>query len=225
MSVQGAALRHTRYRDMTARHKEWVLGYAMLVPAFFFIIGLVAYPAAWAVYLSFTDKVIGQPEKFIGFQNYVWLTQWPDFGHMIWNTVLLAVVGVKLRFPSNTPLVTWMIPLLVLAIPLADTTLVSLSRIRRGLSPLTPGKDHISHRAVLLGWTHREAVLALWVVACALGSIALFVTHADVVEAYTVGIVTVVLAVYAVLRLERAWFAQVSRDKPDTPVTQPDQGS
>src|SRR5689334_9372030 len=62
MSVQSAVLRPTRYRDMTARHKEWVLGYAMLVPAFFFIIGLVAYPAAWAVYLSFTDKVIGQPE-------------------------------------------------------------------------------------------------------------------------------------------------------------------
>jgi ABC-type sugar transport system permease subunit len=46
---------------MTARHKEWVLGYAMLVPAFFFIVGLIAYPAAWAIYLSFTDKVIGQP--------------------------------------------------------------------------------------------------------------------------------------------------------------------
>jgi ABC-type sugar transport system permease subunit len=97
MSVQSAVLRPTRYRDMTARHKEWVLGYAMLVPAFFFIIGLVAYPAAWAIYLSFTDKVIGQPEHFIGFQNYVWLTHWPDFGHMIWNTVMLAVVGVTVK--------------------------------------------------------------------------------------------------------------------------------
>ncbi|MFN8470578.1 MAG: MraY family glycosyltransferase [Anaerolineae bacterium] len=140
---------------------------------------------------------------------------------------LLAVVGIKLRFPSNVPLVTWMIPLLVLGVPIMDTTLVSLSRIRRGLSPLTPGKDHISHRAVRLGWTHREAVLALWVIACALGSIALFVTHADVIEAYTVAIVTVVLAVYALLRLERAWFAQVSRDKPDSPapLAQPDQGT
>ena len=51
-----------------------------LVQAFFFIIGLIAYPAAWAVYLSFTDKVIGQPEKFVGLQNYIWLTQWPNFG-------------------------------------------------------------------------------------------------------------------------------------------------
>lgn len=97
MSVQGAVLRRTRYRDLTARHKEWVLGYAMLVPAFFFIIGLVAYPAAWAIYLSFTDKVIGQPEHWVGLQNYVWITGWPDFGHMIWNTVMLAVVAVAVK--------------------------------------------------------------------------------------------------------------------------------
>ncbi len=100
MSVQGirtVAGRPARYRDLTARHKEWVLGYAMLVPAFFFIIGLVAYPAAWAIYLSFTDKIIGQPERFVGLQNYAWILRWPDFGLMIWNTLLLAVVGVALK--------------------------------------------------------------------------------------------------------------------------------
>ena len=79
---------------MTARHKEWVLGYAMLVPAFFFILGLVAYPAAWAIYLSFTDKVIGQAEQFIGLKNFAFIIGWPDFGHMILNTLILAVVGV-----------------------------------------------------------------------------------------------------------------------------------
>lgn len=100
MSVQTAqpiARRPARYRDLTARHKEWVLGYAMLVPAFFFIVGLVAYPAAWAIYLSFTDKIIGQPERFVGLANYAWILRWPDFGLMIWNTLLLAVVGVALK--------------------------------------------------------------------------------------------------------------------------------
>ncbi len=97
MSVQSAVLRRARYRDMTARQKEWVLGYAMLVPAFFFIIGLIAYPATWAIYLGFTDKVIGQTEKFVGLANLYWLLQWPDFGVMIWNTVLLAVVGVAIK--------------------------------------------------------------------------------------------------------------------------------
>jgi multiple sugar transport system permease protein len=97
VSVSGAVIRRTRYNDLTARHKEWVLGYAMLVPAFLFIIGLVAYPAAWAIYLSFTDKVIGQSEKFIGLKNFAFIVGWPDFGHMILNTLTLAVVGVAIK--------------------------------------------------------------------------------------------------------------------------------
>jgi len=97
VALQSAVFRRTKYRDMTARHKEWVLGYAMLVPAFLFILGLVAYPAAWAVYLAFTDKVIGQTEKFIGFRNFAFIIGWPDFGHMILNTLTLAVVGVAIK--------------------------------------------------------------------------------------------------------------------------------
>src|SRR3954466_13723471 len=82
---------------MTARHKEWVLGYAMLVPAFIFILGLVAYPAAWAVYLAFTDKVIGQTEHFIGLRNFAFIIRWPDFGPMILKTPTLAVLGVGIK--------------------------------------------------------------------------------------------------------------------------------
>ena len=140
---------------------------------------------------------------------------------------LLAVVGVKLRFPSNTPLVTWMIPLLVLAVPLVDTTLVSLSRIRRGLSPLTPGKDHISHRLVRLGWTHREAVLGLWVVACAMGSLALFVTRANWLEAYAVAGVVVCLALLALVRLELALHGEAAHIRPGilrAPAPPPSEG-
>lgn len=128
---------------------------------------------------------------------------------------LLAVVGIKLRFPSNVPLVTWMVPVLVLAVPILDTTLVTLSRLRRGISPLTPGKDHISHRLVRVGWTHREAVLALWVVACGMGSAALFVTHADVMEAYTVAGVALILASLALVRLEQLYVSTSSRVRPD----------
>ncbi len=128
---------------------------------------------------------------------------------------LLAVVGIKLRFPSNVPLVTWMIPLLVLAVPIMDTTLVSLSRMRRGLPPITPGKDHLSHRLVRLGWSHREAVLGLWVVACAMGSLALFVTHANVNEAYAVAGVVLLIVISALVRLEHAWINEASGVRPE----------
>lgn len=103
MSVQTSAVqaaqraRRLRYRDLTSRQQEWVLGYAMIVPAFFFIVGLIAYPAAWAIYLAFTDKVIGQAEKWVGLANFAWIVGWPDFGQMVWNTVVLAVVGVGVK--------------------------------------------------------------------------------------------------------------------------------
>lgn len=44
------------------------------------------------------------------------------------------------------------IPALVLIVPIADTTFVTISRIRRGVSPFLGGKDHLSHRLVRRGW-------------------------------------------------------------------------
>jgi len=96
---------------------------------------------------------------------------------------MLAAVGIKLRFPANVDIVTWMVPVMTLALPIFDTTLVVVSRLRRGLNPLTAaGKDHTSHRLVMLGFTQREAVMALYLVGGALGVIAIFLTQATVVE-------------------------------------------
>lgn len=81
----------------TARVQEAVLGYLLIVPAFFFILGLIVYPAGWAIYLSFTDKVVGQPATWVGLQNYLWVLRWPDFGRMMLNTAVLAIVGVALK--------------------------------------------------------------------------------------------------------------------------------
>ena len=122
---------------------------------------------------------------------------------------LLAAIGIKLRFPDNVTFVTWMIPPLVLGLPLFDTTLVILSRLRRGLNPLTtPGRDHTSHRLVVAGMTPREAVLTLYLVAGSLGVIAIFVTQASIVEGYVAGGSVVLAAAYALWRLEREWNAK-----------------
>ena len=91
-------------------------------------------------------------------------------------------------------------PWSVLALPIFDTTLVTISRLRRGLNPLTtPGKDHVSHRLVKLGYTQREAVLILYLVGCALGVIAMYLTQATVIEGYVVGGVTLLAGCYTAL--------------------------
>jgi UDP-GlcNAc:undecaprenyl-phosphate/decaprenyl-phosphate GlcNAc-1-phosphate transferase len=113
----------------------------------------------------------------------------------------LAVLGIQLRFPGNVNFVTWMVPLFVLFLPIFDTTLVTISRLRRGVHPFTGGKDHLSHRLVQRGFTPREAVLLLYLLAGAGGMVALFITEATVPEGYFVGAVVAVVAAAAIWRL------------------------
>jgi hypothetical protein len=85
---------------------------------------------------------------------------------------LLAVMGIQLRFPENSNFVTWMVPVFLLGLPIFDMTLVVVSRLRRGLSPNTAGRDHTSHRLVRLGFSSREAVLILYLFSGILGMMA-----------------------------------------------------
>jgi len=116
---------------------------------------------------------------------------------------VLAAVGIKLRFPDNVQFVTWMIPIAVLGLPIFDTTLVVISRLRRGLNPLTTaGKDHVSHRLVKMGFTQREAVLILYLVCAVFGIIAMFLTQASIIEGYLVGVATLAVGAFFLWKLE-----------------------
>ena len=111
---------------------------------------------------------------------------------------VLAALGIKLRFPGHPLEYTWFIPILVLGLPIFDTTLVFMSRLRRGLNPLTtPGTDHISHRLVQRGMTRREAVMMLYLVAGALGVLAMFCAQFSTIESYLVVAAVIVVGAWA----------------------------
>ncbi|MCD6289744.1 MAG: undecaprenyl/decaprenyl-phosphate alpha-N-acetylglucosaminyl 1-phosphate transferase [Anaerolineae bacterium] len=117
---------------------------------------------------------------------------------------VLAAVGIKLRFPNNTPVVTWMVPVLVMGLPIFDMTLVVFSRLRRGLNPITtPGRDHTSHRLVRMGASPRRAVLICYALAGALGMLALFVARASVAEGYAIGGITALAGIWGIWRMEQ----------------------
>lgn len=116
---------------------------------------------------------------------------------------LLAAVGIKLRFPANTASITWMIPILVLALPVFDTGLVFISRLRRGKNPLTTaGKDHVSHRLALRTGSQREAVLLCYLITGGTGLASIFLTQANLQEALIVGLTALALGVFALWKLE-----------------------
>ncbi len=95
----------------------------------------------------------------------------------------LAVIGIKLRFINHPLGATWMAPIMVLGVLIFDTTLVSVSRLRRGRSIFQGGSDHTSHRLAQLGLGQPRAVLSLYALAVVLGGLAAFVTRAPVAVA------------------------------------------
>jgi len=83
---------------------------------------------------------------------------------------MLATTGVKLRLPAEGTFSGFIVPVLVLGLPILDTTLVTLQRWANNRPVYQGGKDHCSHRLVALGLSHRQAVLVLYgVTACYAG--------------------------------------------------------
>ncbi|HZT71187.1 MAG TPA: hypothetical protein VFC10_15760 [Terriglobia bacterium] len=65
-----------------------------------------------------------------------------------------------------------MTPVLIMLVPIADTTLVTITRILRGRPVSQGGKDHVSHRLVAVGLSERRAVLLLYGLTALSGGIA-----------------------------------------------------
>lgn len=96
---------------------------------------------------------------------------------------VLAGLGLELRF-DNIARVTFFVPVAILALPILDALMVSVSRLRAGVSPIRPGKDHISHRLVTLGVPSSAAVGLLYFAAAACGWVGVSIAYSRPLVAY-----------------------------------------
>ena len=90
--------------------------------------------------------------------------------------IIISVATIRLN-PRIEP--TWKsltIPVILLAVPLLDTCVAVFTRLACGISPLTGGKDHLSHRLVRAGLSRRVAAVSLWSASgvCAVVAIAVY---------------------------------------------------
>lgn len=74
-----------------------LFAYGLVLPVVLLILGLVAYPFLFAIWVSFTDQVIGSVGKFIGFDNFIYLSKSATFGAAIWNTITIVLVSDALK--------------------------------------------------------------------------------------------------------------------------------
>ena len=115
------------------------------------------------------------------------LTAGATLGFLMWNKspakiymgdagalflgIILSTLTIRMNPGIDPNWKSLAIPVILLAVPILDTTVAVTSRLYRGLTPLNGGKDHLSHRLVRIGLTHRIAAFVLW---CCSGICALF---------------------------------------------------
>ena len=88
----------TRRSRLSGSLRTKLFAYALVAPVVLLILGLVAYPFLFAIWVSFTDMVVGSVGNFIGFKNFQYLAGTTTFWSAIWNTVTIVLVsdGLKL---------------------------------------------------------------------------------------------------------------------------------
>jgi UDP-GlcNAc:undecaprenyl-phosphate GlcNAc-1-phosphate transferase len=119
-----------------------------------------------------------------------------DSGSQVLGFGLASLALASSWTVAGTTFATVLLPLLVLAIPILDTTLVTLVRLAQRRPVTQGGKDHTSHRLVYYGLSESKAVLLLAVVATALGATALAYNVLDNARLTAIGVlVTFVLLV------------------------------
>lgn len=131
---------------------------------------------------------------------------------------LMATLALKLRLADASHAAGWLVPLFVLGVPIFDTTLVTISRSRRGLIPFTtPGKDHAAHRLSNCSLGTRRAVLALYVLGAVFGLLALAVSRLSSWPAIEVAVGTAIVMLAGITLLELAPYERQQR-KPKVPA-------
>lgn len=85
---------------------------------------------------------------------------------------MLATLAMAYTPPGLPQPSSWFVPILLLSIPILDTTLVVISRLRRGAPIYKAGQDHVYHRLTQLGMSPAQAVVTMHVAALLLGCLA-----------------------------------------------------
>ena len=168
----------------------WILGITNAFNLLDNIDGLAAGTAAIAAGAFFVIAVINDQQysallaiglagAMLGFlrSNFHPATIYMGDAGSLFIGFMMAYLGLQMR-TSVTEIPQVFAPAVVLGIAVLDTTMVVVSRVRRGVSPFTGGQDHLSHRLLRLGLSVRRSVTTLLIGSAALGVLAVGLSEA-----------------------------------------------
>jgi len=167
----------------------WIVGICNSINFFDNLDGGAAGTVAIAA-ISLTYLAITGDQYFIAALSIV--IAGSTLGFLIWNRVpariymgdagalflgvLLAILTIRFKPTTDTSISSFAIPVLLLAIPILDTTVAVFSRLRRKVSPFQGGKDHLSHRLVRYGLSRKIAAITLWLLSALYGLFAILIS-------------------------------------------------
>jgi UDP-GlcNAc:undecaprenyl-phosphate GlcNAc-1-phosphate transferase len=147
--------------------------------------GTVAITAISLTYLAITGD-----QYFIAALSIV--VAGSTLGFLIWNRapariymgdagalflgLLIATLTVRFEPTTGNSITSFAIPILLLAIPILDTTVAVFSRLRRKVSPFQGGQDHLSHRLVRYGLSRKASAITLWLLSALYGLFAVLIS-------------------------------------------------
>jgi UDP-GlcNAc:undecaprenyl-phosphate GlcNAc-1-phosphate transferase len=123
---------------------------------------------------------------------------------------ILSLLTIHSHGQASSILSLVAVPALILLVPILDTSLVTITRLFRGQPVSQGGKDHSSHRLVVLGLSEPKAVLLLYGMAILSGATALLIERLS----YSLSLILVPVVVL-VFTLFTAYLAQVEVVPPE----------
>ena len=164
--------------------------------------GTVAITAISLTYLAITGD-----QYFIAALSIV--VAGSTLGFLIWNRapariymgdagalflgLLVATLTVRFKPSTDNLITSFAIPILLLAIPILDTTVAVFSRLRRKVSPFQGGKDHLSHRLVRYGLSRKVSAITLWSLSAIYGMFAVLISSQNVSNEYLIVVIATLI--------------------------------
>lgn len=115
---------------------------------------------------------------------------------------MISYLGLKLQI-GEPQQATFLVPVILCSVAVLDTSLVTITRLIHGISPLQGGRDHVSHRLVKVGLPVPIAVLVIYGAGVSVGVIAFVIARADLLSAWVLAGLVIALLSGAGLLLGR----------------------
>lgn len=97
MAVVAAPRLKQRQTRLSFSGRQALWGYLLVLPVVFLLVGLVAYPFFYAIFISFTSRVVGDAGEWVGLDNFRYLIQQATFLQTIRNTIIIVLVSDVLK--------------------------------------------------------------------------------------------------------------------------------